>query len=217
MAFVTQLMNILSQLDQSFLPNELAYLAATSKVESPIRDRVAFRLHQQIEPDRLVHREWNDPKKNGWIDIAITDHNNHPLQLVEVKAHSLPTFEANYTKLCQMDLHKMARAAYDDTECYLLFLFNHLYHPENLDARYGRVIKYHREQNSAARLSGFPKDVSDQTKRHWENHLKLLGLMGIPGHPGIRMAAGNFLGMPLWVHAYLLGPVYRKDLIGWEA
>jgi hypothetical protein len=45
--------------DASFERGELAYLAVTSKVEFPVRDRLAWELHRGLE-DRslLVAREW---------------------------------------------------------------------------------------------------------------------------------------------------------------
>jgi hypothetical protein len=41
---------------RSFAPNELAYLALTSKVELPIRDRLAWSLHTAL-PGKIVARE----------------------------------------------------------------------------------------------------------------------------------------------------------------
>ena len=107
MKFSEHLLAILSVLGGTFLPDELAYLAATSKVEGLIRDRIAYCLHRQIDPGRFVHREWRDPKKNGWIDIAITDEANCPLQLMEMKAHSGPTFQPGYSKKIGKDLTKL--------------------------------------------------------------------------------------------------------------
>ncbi|MGW0882552.1 hypothetical protein [Streptomyces sp. NPDC002671] len=44
---------------QSFEDGELAYLALTSQVENPVRDRVAYQLHRLLAGTRLdVGREW---------------------------------------------------------------------------------------------------------------------------------------------------------------
>src|SRR5215469_10592611 len=124
MPFTAHLQEILTNLAQTFHPNELAYLAATSKVEGPVRDRIAYQLHAQLESGFLVHREWRDPKRNGWIDIAVTDNSNQPKCLLELKAHSGPTFQPGYSELIRKDLRKLYKAAEDDTELFLIFLFN---------------------------------------------------------------------------------------------
>jgi hypothetical protein len=49
-------------------PDELAYLALTSKPEFQIRDRLAYRLHHQLdEMNRRVAREWHR------VDLALLD------------------------------------------------------------------------------------------------------------------------------------------------
>ena len=51
---------------KSFAAGELAYLALTSKVELPIRDRLAWCLHTSL-PNRVVAREWKR------CDLAVLD------------------------------------------------------------------------------------------------------------------------------------------------
>lgn len=140
MTFSDRLQAILSTLHASFHPNELAYLAATSKVEGQIRDRIAYQLHIQLEPELFVHREWRD-RNNLWADIAVTDEKNRSKYLLEFKAHSAPTFEQGYSELIRKDLQKLYRAGRGDTELYMVFLFNHLYDPGTLDPKYANVIK----------------------------------------------------------------------------
>jgi hypothetical protein len=75
----------LERIHQLFEPNELAYLALTSKVELPIRDRLAFALHRRLD-QRLVAREWKR------VDLAIlADDGSTPELLLEAKA--LYTFD----------------------------------------------------------------------------------------------------------------------------
>jgi hypothetical protein len=53
------LLQALEDAGRSFECGELAYLAVTSKVEFPVRDRLAWELHQKLEdPSLLVAREW---------------------------------------------------------------------------------------------------------------------------------------------------------------
>jgi hypothetical protein len=75
----------LERMHQRFELNELAYLALTSKVELPIRDRLAFALHRRLD-QRLVAREWKR------VDLAIlADDGSTPELLLEAKA--LYTFD----------------------------------------------------------------------------------------------------------------------------
>jgi len=213
MTFSDRLQAILSTLQTSFYSNELAYLAATSKVEGQIRDRIAYQLHVQLEPGLLVHREWKG-RNNLWADIAVTDEQNRPKYLLELKAHSAPTYEQGYTELIRKDLQKLYRAGEGDTELYIIFLFNHLYHPGTLDPKYAYAIKYFDLQNNASYQNGFAKDVSQQTDAHWQKHLSRIGLPLEKSHPGVRINAGQFHGMPMAVHAYVLGPLMTSDLEG---
>ena len=71
----------MESLGQEFSQDELAYLALTSKVELPIRDRLAYSLHWRFGngDSILVSREW---KK---VDLAIIV-DQRPSLLLEAKA-----------------------------------------------------------------------------------------------------------------------------------
>lgn len=72
----------LEQAGRSFAENELAYLSLTSKVENPIRDRVAWALQCRIGPELIVSREW----KRCDLAILQASDTNSPLAVVEFKA-----------------------------------------------------------------------------------------------------------------------------------
>ncbi len=83
----------LSSLAGSFKKDELAYLALTSKIELPLRDRWAFSLYERLFPlDYIVAREWEPQiktlpgKKRPRIDMAILNRKQQPIALVEIKA-----------------------------------------------------------------------------------------------------------------------------------
>jgi hypothetical protein len=75
----------IERLPELFEVDELAYLALTSKIELPIRDRLAFALYKRLD-QRLVAREWKR------VDLAVlgTD-GSTPELLLEAKA--LYTFD----------------------------------------------------------------------------------------------------------------------------
>ena len=61
---------------------ELAYLALTSKVEQPFRDRLAWIIQKKnCDSGSIVAREWK-----ARIDLAVLDSSKAPLALIELKA-----------------------------------------------------------------------------------------------------------------------------------
>src|SRR4051812_23233142 len=110
----------LAEIGGDFRPNELGYLAITSKVEGPFRDRLAYRLHQSYEPSGLVvSREWNR------IDLAVLDAAGSPVCLIELKA--MYTFDAFknlrfFTNATSADELKAQQHAGEGTAVYSLLL-----------------------------------------------------------------------------------------------
>lgn len=71
----------LVRVGEAFADDELAYLAATTKIELPFRDRLAYLSHRRFEPEGvLVAREWQR------IDLAMLTADGTPVCLVELKA-----------------------------------------------------------------------------------------------------------------------------------
>ena len=77
----------MKRLGDEFKESELAYLALTSKVENPIRDRLAYCLHRQFKEEKNIRiaREWTEHKQISRVDIAVLD-GSIPRLLLEVKA-----------------------------------------------------------------------------------------------------------------------------------
>ncbi|UVF22756.1 hypothetical protein HPT29_027425 (plasmid) [Microvirga terrae] len=128
----------LKNLATEFHPHELAYLAATCKIEFPIRDKLAFYLHRELAPSGLiVAREWSH------IDLAIVLSTGQPAAFLEAKA--MYTFDAlknpsHFTSATSADEKKAKALAGPDTAVYSLLLATHLDQPvlaPNL-----KVVKY---------------------------------------------------------------------------
>lgn len=94
-------------LGKDFRSNELAYLALTSKIEFPIRDRLAFRLCQRLleSSDLAVAREW---KK---YDLAVVTDGSEARLLLEAKAmYSFDLFTrsgSKFVRACSKDRKKL--------------------------------------------------------------------------------------------------------------
>jgi hypothetical protein len=124
-----------------FAPDELAYLALTSKIERPLQDRLAWSLHTQL-PELVVAREWRR------ADIAVLDASaTAPLVLIEAKAmYTNDVMEERspntrkYMKYMRDDIAKSVQLDAGGTaDVYALALATHpMGAPRQLDG----VIKY---------------------------------------------------------------------------
>ena len=137
--------NALDSLQSAFLPDELAYLALTQKVEHAIRDSLAFRLHCSLDgvDGLLVCREWNR------TDLAVVQ-GTSPLLLLEAKA--VYTFDivkdgAQHQYPDQLENDYLKAAIWQEAETgevpeVLLLLI--ATHPHNLPGpEYRQAVKYY--------------------------------------------------------------------------
>jgi hypothetical protein len=129
----------LDNLSNSFEKNELAYLAITSKIELPIRDKWAYKLHQLLLSNYDVAREWKR------TDLAIIKQ-QAPIVLIELKAMYTfdPVFKPEgingYVEAMQNDAIKAKLLADSNTLIYTVLLATHpkKAFPITLD----KVVKY---------------------------------------------------------------------------
>ncbi len=146
--------------DLRFEEDELAYLALTSKIERPLRDRLAVRLHQKGSPKLIVAREWRK------VDLAILDTNATPLALVECKA--CYTFDAViqpkiYTDLMLADERKARNAAAGSpADVFSLLLATHLH--GIVPKAYVGIVKYTSYINKVSRTHGTNAQLRDAAR-----------------------------------------------------
>lgn len=151
------LISSLSTLDSEFQPNELAYLALTTKIELPVRDRWAFRLYRELSDGYTVSREWRR------TDLAILSHNG-PKALIELKA--MYTFDAaldpegigGFCDAMESDEHKALKLADGSGAIYTVLLATH---PKGqVDRELERVVKYRQGLNRALKIHGSEEEVA---------------------------------------------------------
>ena len=114
----------LKSLGEEFQPNELAYLALTTKIELPLRDRWAFSLHRALNDRFAVSREWKR------TDLAILK-GQSPQVLIELKA--MYSFDAaldivgisGFTNAMSADAKKAQLLSKASTEIYTVLLSTH--------------------------------------------------------------------------------------------
>jgi len=192
-----EIVRALKGITESFSPNELAYLALTSKVEAPVRDRLAFALHRSMGMEYLVAREWDR------VDLAILSPSQLPLALLELKAMYSFDDAARYCRITAEDEAKTRLFAPQAGAVYSLLLATHV--SSQVPQSLRRVVKYDGDINRAARKLGDPELVRAALLHRMDEALKERNVV----------ASGNLVGgvvfeLPVDVFYWLVrdpGPV----------
>jgi hypothetical protein len=150
------LKDTISSVADDFKENELAYLALTSKIELPLRDRWAFNLSQQLSGNAIVSREWQR------TDIAILK-KDAPIALIELKA--MYTFDAaldldeisGFIEKMEKDEVKATKLTSQHPQIYTVLLATHpkAFVPIELDG----IVKYRAGINRAINTFETEKNV----------------------------------------------------------
>lgn len=200
------LLEALRALDAAFDPNELAYLALTSKVELPVRDRLAWQLHNRIaEHGFCVAREWRRS------DLAILDHEGTPVAILEAKAfygfdvaRGMAATD-RYTVAIARDLAKARRLGPDAQTFALALCTTPLAHiPPPLQ----QLAKYADYVNAAINEFGDPAVVRHKAQEHVTARLATLGPV-----EALNLGDGNAYDLRVSVDAWLVGPVTGASLV----
>jgi hypothetical protein len=120
----TLLKSIISSIHKNYQTDELAYLSLTSKIENPLRDKIAFELQKSIGKEKIVCREWtNNRLSKSKADIAILDIYGIPECIVEFKAHSSITGIGEWSNCLIKDIRKN-QELYKQTEMIFVLFAN---------------------------------------------------------------------------------------------
>jgi len=201
--FASLLDHELAQIDERFAENELAFLALTSKIELPIRDRLAYRLFDRL-PALHVAREWKR------VDLAALSAEQPPVPLMLLEAKALYTFDLvgddawveRYPAKVESDLHKL-RGLKDvsrETELFALVLATHPVGPIEPSLR--QVAKYSSGVDKAIKALGDATAVADAARSFLQSRLEMLGPLR-----GGEIAAGEAYGVTIQIHYSLVGPI----------
>ena len=188
----------LQGLNTKFMPNELAYLALTSKVEHPIRDRLAFSLHSDAKlcNKYLIAREWKR------FDLAIIGSGNEPAALVELKAMYTfdmfaPKAALQYPGKINSDREKtfnyISKHELPNTEGYTLLLATHI--DGDIQDEHVGIVKY------AKGIRKFGSTDMAQVLKKVESHFSM-HKQSCKG----KIVAGNAFGYKVSILYWLHGP-----------
>lgn len=218
------LIEALHQVPTQFEPNELAYLTLTSMVEAPVRDALAWNLHQRLVEGQdkrfYVAREFSGNRFDlavlevvessdtlALVDGPCTSFVRSPL-VMEIKvayglnfATDIPAshqgrFDRDVEKLEGVD--QGTQSLVGDTCAFLVVVINPLARiPEALH----RVVKYPGRMNRAIKLHENPEDVRRMANR------TLLGFLKGRYSEDVRVVSHDNVGVAFGVpvsHDYFL-------------
>ena len=216
-----RLQSLLENLDDLFQDNELAYFSSHCKNELQIRDRIAWRLHQDITKEYgdlyVVRREWAPEEKNkSRVDLAILEMKadkksvQKVIALIEFKAHAIARPEPAYYGLeFQNDVKKMHDFKKDVNICAdadLYFVFLESGQNEKAD-QYKSVLGYAKYQTPNCKYcrDAQDKDYLREIESHWQEFKKRLPEADI--HAPEAIFVGEAFGYKQYVSPLLIGPL----------
>ncbi len=199
------LVEILETLPSRMTAQRLSYLTATSKVEGPVRDELAYALHERLSPDGLrVAREWTAGRR----DLAVLDADGHAVMELEAKAlYGLDTVSPpqqhrflHSDEGHARDVRKMRAAIERGTSCFLLSLVTHPL--DRVPPPLHSVIKYSPRHNTAVSRMGTAEGLRS-TARSWRDQLDVWGAPVATRE----WALGDVYAVPFALDCHLVGPL----------
>ncbi len=182
-------------------PNELAYLALTSKVEATLQRKLAYRMQQRLFAEQTSLRvviDWQD------IDIAIISSDGTPEALFFIKSGAIPDeTEANTTMIgfYPKKVLEMAQKAYeiklDHTKTFALLFFTHQNQP--IADSYKKSVKH-----DNAFLRAFKKNTSEEILKTATENIDSFFASKKLETVHVAIQAGECWGVQMQVHGWLI-------------
>lgn len=117
-----QLVLAIEALSTHFMPNELAFLGATSPVELPFRDKLAFQLYSSLGQEFLVVRDWQKDQLPTSTTVAILNKLGQPAALIDLRSAAHPGGLPGSTATMMVELAKLKQLAPPATQLYHIFI-----------------------------------------------------------------------------------------------
>ena len=186
---------------------ELAYLMPTGKIENYVRDNLAIILHQELQNEYFICREWKG-KERTQSDIAIVDKStDEPICIIELKAHSMVKYEKGYSDEIKNDLQKMKIKANDDTELYYIFSNNLVLNKNGIDPQLKQTMTYYKGITLEAK-KGNQEQIAIQS---WERYLDE-NLFQHKEYLKIKIHCGPFYDNETELLLFFYGPFNKSDI-----
>lgn len=196
--------DIIRNIGNEYDENELAYLCLTSKVENPLRDKIAFQLHKQLSEKKLVCREWTNKRaQKNKSDIAILDINDDNVEcIIEFKAHSSIQGISEWLKEMEEDISKAKEVSSNNTEIFFVLFVNNLERmPEG--KHFEHSVKYHGNLQKGIKKSS--KDLADK----WKLTIETKGKLNYKPPVEIEISVGEYYLAKTAITCFIHGPYYK--------
>ena len=220
------LQSLLGSLNDGFADNELAYLSSQGKNELQVRDKIAWRLHNEVAKkygdQYAVCREWS-PKEFGRqkVDLAVLELNakctdiNSVIAMIEFKAQSIVKKENWYLAEFEHDIDKMQKMAEDCSICQdadLYFVFLETGQEGKVDA-YKPIIAYSQYLTSHVKYYSDAdyKSYIYTLRSYWEEFNNVLAGCVKNQEPKV-IYIGNVYGYNQYISPLIIGPLKAKDI-----
>jgi hypothetical protein len=190
------LKNVISSIHEKYQTDELAYLSLTSKIENPLRDKIAFELQKKIGKNKIVCREWTNNKlSKSKADIAILDINGMPECIIEFKAHSSITGIGEWSNCLIKDVIKN-RERYKQTEM-IFVLFANFVNEKPKNQIFNQSIKYYKSLIKSVDN----KYSLEKQKETWEKSLIKKNI--ISDFTNYILDAGKYQGISVLINTFI--------------
>ncbi|MBT4732393.1 hypothetical protein HOB87_10555 [Candidatus Woesearchaeota archaeon] len=172
------LIKTLKNLKNEFQQDELAFLALTTKIELPFRDRWSFLLYKElIQKSIYSSREWNR------TDIALIQ-DNKPLVLIELKAmYSFDSIrktksgihgDEQFLRAMANDVKKAIKLSNKNTDIYTVLLVTHPHNSIGIDHPANTAVKYRNYINKSFK-NKTQEEIKGFVEARLENKLNKIG------------------------------------------
>jgi hypothetical protein len=195
--------DVIQNIGKEYDENELAYLCLTSKVENPLRDKIAFQLHKQLGENKLVCREWtNKGVQKNKSDIAILDFDDNVECIIEFKAHSSIQGINEWLNEMEEDISKAKEVSLKNTAIFFVLFVNNLEGmPEG--NHFEHSVKYHGNLQRGIKKSS--KEVADK----WKQTVSAKGKLNYKPPVEIEISAGEYYLAKTAITCFIHGPYYK--------
>lgn len=192
----TLLKRIISSIHKNYQTDELAYLSLTSKIENPLRDKIAFELQKSIGKEKIVCREWtNNRLSKSKADIAILDIYGIPECIIEFKAHSSITGIGEWSNCLIKDIRKN-QELYKQTEMIFVLFANFINElPKN------QVFKHSIKYYDSISKSIHREYSLENQKETWEKSLDKKNI--ISDFTNYKIKAGKYQGIKVYINTFI--------------
>lgn len=216
------LQTLLDSVCEGFDVNELAFLSSQGKNELQIRDKIAWRLQNEIEKvykDRyVVCREWGfKGDDRAKVDLAVLELNTNKddivstIALIEFKAQSIVKREKWYLNEFEHDLKKMKVMAAENPKCKeadMYFVFLETGQEKPVD-KFKPIIAYSQYLTKSVKYRK-DSDYLTAIQSHWEEFNKRLKKDVI--HAPKAISIGEAFGCEQYISPLIIGPLKSKHI-----